>query len=192
MAGCTVQYSVVQYCTVKQQQSSQSGLLRHSSINWQTSKTFFSTTPHHLSTSMSWQSYVDDQLLSTKVIKNAVIAGHDGNIWATSAGFPVSLQHSQVVHLSLQQQRNCHFTRISYKLLLWNMSLYFLRAPSLMINEFSWVQFHLFWSIKAFSNNNPHHYIDPHPVYFANSAFFTHFFNIILCLDMHLPSKNIY
>ena len=42
---------------------------------------------------MSWQSYVDDQLLSTKVIKNAVIAGHDGNIWATSAGFPVSLQN---------------------------------------------------------------------------------------------------
>ena len=39
---------------------------------------------------MSWQSYVDDQLLSTKVIKNAVIAGHDGNIWATSAGFNVS------------------------------------------------------------------------------------------------------
>ena len=39
---------------------------------------------------MSWQSYVDDQLISTKVIKNAVIAGHDGNIWAHSAGFPVS------------------------------------------------------------------------------------------------------
>merc|ERR1712083_1222254 len=40
---------------------------------------------------MSWQSYVDDQLISTKVIKNAVIAGHDGNIWASSAGFPVSV-----------------------------------------------------------------------------------------------------
>ena len=39
---------------------------------------------------MSWQSYVDDQLISTKMIKNAVIAGHDGNIWAASAGFPVS------------------------------------------------------------------------------------------------------
>jgi len=39
---------------------------------------------------MSWQSYVDDQLISTKVIKSAVIAGHDGNIWASSAGFPVS------------------------------------------------------------------------------------------------------
>jgi len=40
---------------------------------------------------MSWQSYVDDQLISTKMIKNAVIAGHDGNIWAASAGFPVSV-----------------------------------------------------------------------------------------------------
>merc|ERR1739848_662505 len=41
---------------------------------------------------MSWQSYVDDQLISTKMIKNAVIAGHDGNIWAHSAGFPVSVE----------------------------------------------------------------------------------------------------
>merc|ERR1711971_1059804 len=44
------------------------------------------------SLNMSWQSYVDDQLLSTKVIKNAVIAGHDGNIWATSAGFNASVE----------------------------------------------------------------------------------------------------
>merc|ERR1711976_559454 len=44
------------------------------------------------SLTMSWQSYVDDQLLSTKVIKNAVIAGHDGNIWATSAGFNASVE----------------------------------------------------------------------------------------------------
>jgi len=36
---------------------------------------------------MSWQSYVDDQLIATKVIKDALICGHDGNIWATSAGF---------------------------------------------------------------------------------------------------------
>jgi len=41
---------------------------------------------------MSWQSYVDDQLISTKVIKSAVIAGHDGNIWASSAGFAVTAE----------------------------------------------------------------------------------------------------
>eukprot|EP00088_Acartia_fossae_P039765 TRINITY_DN4138_c0_g1_i1.p1 TRINITY_DN4138_c0_g1~~TRINITY_DN4138_c0_g1_i1.p1 ORF type:complete len:127 (-),score=27.72 TRINITY_DN4138_c0_g1_i1:409-789(-) len=39
---------------------------------------------------MSWQSYVDDQLIATKVVKDAVIAGHDGNIWATSPGFGVT------------------------------------------------------------------------------------------------------
>jgi profilin len=40
---------------------------------------------------MSWQSYVDDQLMATKFVNHAVIAGHDGNIWAQSAGFTVSL-----------------------------------------------------------------------------------------------------
>jgi profilin len=38
---------------------------------------------------MSWQSYVDDQLLATKVVTKAVIAGHDGSIWAASDGFKV-------------------------------------------------------------------------------------------------------
>lgn len=36
---------------------------------------------------MSWQSYVDDQLLAAKTVSKACIAGHDGNIWATSEGF---------------------------------------------------------------------------------------------------------
>jgi len=39
---------------------------------------------------MSWQSYVDDQLVNTKMIKHAVICGHDGNIWAQSSDFKVS------------------------------------------------------------------------------------------------------
>jgi profilin len=33
---------------------------------------------------MSWQSYVDDQLIGTKVVTDALICGHDGNIWAAS------------------------------------------------------------------------------------------------------------
>ncbi|XP_023325264.1 profilin, partial [Eurytemora carolleeae] len=41
---------------------------------------------------MSWQSYVDDQLLATKVVTKAVIAGHDGSIWATSEGFKVTTE----------------------------------------------------------------------------------------------------
>jgi profilin len=39
---------------------------------------------------MSWQSYVDDQLLNTKMVTHAVICGHDGNIWASSADFKAS------------------------------------------------------------------------------------------------------
>jgi len=39
---------------------------------------------------MSWQQYVDEQLLATKMVSEAVICGHDGNAWATSAGFGVS------------------------------------------------------------------------------------------------------
>nr|ALS04482.1 profilin [Acartia pacifica] len=35
---------------------------------------------------MSWQSYVDDQLIGTKVVEDAIICGHDGNIWASSPG----------------------------------------------------------------------------------------------------------
>jgi len=46
---------------------------------------------------MSWQSYVDDQLISTNMIKNAVIAGHDGNIWASSAGFNVTAAELKVI-----------------------------------------------------------------------------------------------
>ncbi len=44
----------------------------------------------HLVFVMSWQSYVDDQLMATKLVKHAVICGHDGNIWAQSSGFTVS------------------------------------------------------------------------------------------------------
>lgn len=43
---------------------------------------------------MSWQAYVDDQLMSTKMVTHAVICGHDGNIWAQSAGFTVSSNYS--------------------------------------------------------------------------------------------------
>uniref|UniRef100_A0A6B2LRF0 Profilin n=1 Tax=Arcella intermedia TaxID=1963864 RepID=A0A6B2LRF0_9EUKA len=35
---------------------------------------------------MSWQSYVDDQLVATG-LANALIMGHDGHLWATSKDF---------------------------------------------------------------------------------------------------------
>jgi len=46
---------------------------------------------------MSWQSYVDDQLLATKTVTAAAIAGHDGNLWATSTGFPATAEEVRKV-----------------------------------------------------------------------------------------------
>ena len=40
---------------------------------------------------MSWDSYIQDQLLATKCIKHAIICGHDGNIWAQSKEITVSV-----------------------------------------------------------------------------------------------------
>merc|ERR1712080_185253 len=37
---------------------------------------------------MSWQAYVDDHLVATGQVKHAVLAGHDGSVWAKSAAFP--------------------------------------------------------------------------------------------------------
>ncbi|XP_040566678.1 profilin [Lepeophtheirus salmonis] len=39
---------------------------------------------------MSWESYVQEQLVATKMVTQAVICGHDGNIWAQSLGFAVT------------------------------------------------------------------------------------------------------
>lgn len=39
---------------------------------------------------MSWQAYVNDQLLSTHKIKQAITCGHDGTMWASSTWFPVT------------------------------------------------------------------------------------------------------
>lgn len=39
---------------------------------------------------MSWQDYVDKQLLGTKCVTKACIAGLDGAVWAKSDGFEVS------------------------------------------------------------------------------------------------------
>jgi len=39
---------------------------------------------------MSWQSYVDDQLVGTKNLTKGALLGLDGNTWATSPGFKVT------------------------------------------------------------------------------------------------------
>jgi len=38
---------------------------------------------------MSWQAYVDSNLVGTKKIAQAALVGHNGATWATSAGFKV-------------------------------------------------------------------------------------------------------
>jgi len=39
---------------------------------------------------MSWQEYVDKQLLASKCVSKAAIAGHDGGIWAKSDNFEIT------------------------------------------------------------------------------------------------------
>ena len=39
---------------------------------------------------MSWQEYVDKQLVGTGHVTKAAIVGHDGSQWAATAGFAVS------------------------------------------------------------------------------------------------------
>jgi len=40
---------------------------------------------------MSWQDYVDKQLVASKCVTRACIAGLDGNVWAKSDNFEVRL-----------------------------------------------------------------------------------------------------
>ena len=64
-------------------------------------------THNYLQTStltMSWQSYVDDQLLATKQVTKAAIAGHDGTIWATSEGFSVSQEEVKAILANFADQ----------------------------------------------------------------------------------------
>jgi len=41
---------------------------------------------------MSWQAYVDNNLLGTNKIAQAAIYGHNGSLWATSPGFALSAE----------------------------------------------------------------------------------------------------
>lgn len=49
---------------------------------------------------MSWQAYVDTNLVGTGKIAMACIIGHDGNTWATSKGFTVRLSAARRFHVS--------------------------------------------------------------------------------------------
>lgn len=45
---------------------------------------------------MSWQDYVDNQLIASQCVSKACIAGHDGGIWAKSEGFDVSIDEKKI------------------------------------------------------------------------------------------------
>lgn len=58
---------------------------------------------------MSWQNYVDQQLVGSGHIVKAVIAGHDGTLWAKSNNIEVST----VCRLKLVLYFLCNFTSTS-------------------------------------------------------------------------------
>nr|XP_036229889.1 profilin isoform X1 [Bactrocera oleae]XP_036229890.1 profilin isoform X1 [Bactrocera oleae]XP_036229891.1 profilin isoform X1 [Bactrocera oleae] len=53
---------------------------------------------------MSWQDYVDNQLLASHCVTKACIAGHDGNIWAQSKGFEVTKEELAKLIAGFDQQ----------------------------------------------------------------------------------------
>ncbi|GAA5992122.1 hypothetical protein JCM10908_001777 [Rhodotorula pacifica] len=46
---------------------------------------------------MSWQTYVDSNLLGTGKITRAAILGQQGGVWATSAGYTLSNEEQQAL-----------------------------------------------------------------------------------------------
>lgn len=48
---------------------------------------------------MSWQDYVDNQLLASQCVSKAAIAGLDGGVWAKSDNFEVSLRRRRWCNL---------------------------------------------------------------------------------------------
>ena len=61
---------------------------------------------------MSWQDYVNTQLVG-KNLKDAAIAGHDGNVWAKSANFNVTTGEIQNILQNYDCQHNLASTGIN-------------------------------------------------------------------------------
>jgi len=53
---------------------------------------------------MSWQSYVDNQLMGSGLIEKAVIAGHDGTVWAKSENINPSVDELSKLSSSFNDQ----------------------------------------------------------------------------------------
>eukprot|EP01104_Vermistella_antarctica_P006269 TRINITY_DN16986_c0_g1_i1.p1 TRINITY_DN16986_c0_g1~~TRINITY_DN16986_c0_g1_i1.p1 ORF type:complete len:144 (-),score=27.19 TRINITY_DN16986_c0_g1_i1:343-723(-) len=61
---------------------------------------------------MSWQAYVDSQLVGTGHCTKAAILGHDGNQWAASAGFAVSAAEGKAIANSFNDPSSAFSTGI--------------------------------------------------------------------------------
>ncbi|KAJ3717143.1 profilin [Lentinula raphanica] len=59
---------------------------------------------------MSWQAYVDTNLLGTKKVTEAAILGAQGGVWATSSGFELSAAEQAAI---VQAHKNPDETRSS-------------------------------------------------------------------------------
>lgn len=72
---------------------------------------------------MSWQDYVDNQLIASQCVSKACIAGHDGGVWAKSDGFEVSDDATWKIFLKRRRRkkksRRFHFS--SFSLLVSNL-----------------------------------------------------------------------
>ncbi|KAL7640474.1 UNVERIFIED_CONTAM: hypothetical protein RMT77_008749 [Armadillidium vulgare] len=55
---------------------------------------------------MSWQTYVDQQLMGSGVVAKAIIAGHDGTLWAKSNNVNPSKEELQKLSDSFSDQSN--------------------------------------------------------------------------------------
>jgi len=55
---------------------------------------------------MSWQGYVDNNMVGTGFVTQAAILGHDGNTWATSPGFNVSQQEGKDIEAGFKDPNN--------------------------------------------------------------------------------------
>jgi profilin len=54
---------------------------------------------------MSWQAYVDNNLIGTKKVAQGAIHGLDGNRWATSPGFNVTPEEAKILIKSISQEQ---------------------------------------------------------------------------------------
>lgn len=55
---------------------------------------------------MSWQTYVDDNLMKTGFFSHAAIIGQGGGIWASSSDFPISTEEQAELVKGFQEPDN--------------------------------------------------------------------------------------